>query len=885
MKPNRNWIAGVLLLALIGAAIVALVINRPPAEPGMEENFAWFDALGLPSSRDEKFVKVDPGLSIGGSADKEKYPEFGFLLNDDEVEIKIRDLEFIEQRFPKDVEGKYRAVTPTFEPADFTGNAGQLLEFELDQERGISPFRLSAMLPRMSNRAFAFVQAWRAAKRGNGDLAAKLYAKAQEFPAAKSLAEITDDFSESVRLEIEYFQMWSAVYAFTDPTAGRPELVRKFERFAASFPDSEHAGSARETVRRLNEMIAEDEAHEARTPEEIEELSADEQAAEWIFQLREQGGERWLQEEVRAVMFRGEPDGPARKLVKLGHAAVPRLIEALDDQRFTRGLSFREVMVFNHDVLPVGDCVATILGDISGEAFFDAHQTVAYLESDPAKHPKTKEAAERWWADFQELGEEELLVRGVKSAGDSAVHQAGMLGLRHPERLLEALAEGIPASKEEKQRERLVGWLGNVRGDGDPVPALKTEMAESPWLTCRLAAAGILFTKGQAEPAVVAMVAEWKNHREWTTQAADSSKVFWEFRPLSEFLLKCADIRATRAVCESFPRFNFELRHALLSVLMNVREPLWTESKEKLVFSAEVLAEIEQLLAANLEDLEPFVGMSGSRNDDHFGDPRLCDIAAEGLETWFPERYEFEIGASFKKREAQRVVLLNGWRERQGLEPVEPTRFFEPEPVAATTLVPLLDKLSERDARAEIERLGLGALPQLFDAERALPDGDPTKEAVRELVMRLANRVGRVSIGGEIVDDSAPWIRMTRELVGAEFEPKAYVEILRAFARDRDARWGGIRLEAVRHADLTGVDLILWISPPPAGAGDAWSGFSTKTRVAAGRQHGLGVGGGEEDRYKAADGFDEFLESAAKALAYPPTEEVTIREQLARKFK
>src|SRR6185436_17716687 len=84
--------------------------------------------------------------------------------------------------------------------------------------------------------------------------------------------------------------------------------------------------------------------------------------------------------------------------------------------------------------------------------------------------------------------------------------------------------------------------------------------------------------------------------------------------------------------------------------------------------SAATLAAIEAELVKALDDLEERTGMSGSRGDKSFSDPRVCDFAGHFLAERWPERYVFDLSGLLKTREQQRIECQNVWRRAHGLE-------------------------------------------------------------------------------------------------------------------------------------------------------------------------------------------------------------------------
>jgi hypothetical protein len=90
---------------------------------------------------------------------------------------------------------------------------------------------------------------------------------------------------------------------------------------------------------------------------------------------------------------------PVHRLVDLGAAAVPTLIEALDDRSFTR----TSVASFNGTDLPramrVSDFAQGILEFMAGRSFFPRRADDGRLVDGT-----TREQAEAWWAEARRRG-------------------------------------------------------------------------------------------------------------------------------------------------------------------------------------------------------------------------------------------------------------------------------------------------------------------------------------------------------------------------------------------------------------------------------------------------------------------------------------------------
>src|SRR5262249_26118369 len=135
-------------------------------------------------------------------------------------------------------------------------------------------------------------------------------------------------------------------------------------------PDSDHRKEAEGNIEVLTKMVAEDQEH-AKSAKPIEAMTVEEQVQEWIFRLCDQNGHQYSQPgtcDIFAVEgLRAGDDGssPAHQLAKLGFAAVPSLIAALDDTRPSRSVEYGRDFFYSHTTVTVGGCAEAVLARIA----------------------------------------------------------------------------------------------------------------------------------------------------------------------------------------------------------------------------------------------------------------------------------------------------------------------------------------------------------------------------------------------------------------------------------------------------------------------------------------------------------------------------------------
>ena len=168
----------------------------------------------------------------------------------------------------------------------------------------------------------------------------------------------------------------------SNAAARRVAFRDEIKRLVLNFPQADfaktEASAGREMARELDRMIGEDTARAKRPAPAT--LQGRARIAELIFLLRDQpgtatddAGVSGFRVRVGAVRrgatgVRVREDSPVRQLINSGPAAVPQLIEALDDTRMTRAVHYYRAGLPTQ-VLRVGDCALQILEAISGQRF------------------------------------------------------------------------------------------------------------------------------------------------------------------------------------------------------------------------------------------------------------------------------------------------------------------------------------------------------------------------------------------------------------------------------------------------------------------------------------------------------------------------------------
>ena len=177
---------------------------------------------------------------------------------------------------------------------------------------------------------------------------------------------------------------WAAILLADDPDLPWERVAQRFRWVAQEFPDSSYGRLADESASTIERMLDAKSRHESAGAAEA--LTVEARVDELIFQLMNQDGEQ--HSDPGAVDFfwndrvsRGDREpSPAQQLVNIGMPAVPQLITALDDDRYTRSVSRWRSFFFSHRILTVRECVVAILHRITGEPFYKSGTTDERVE-------------------------------------------------------------------------------------------------------------------------------------------------------------------------------------------------------------------------------------------------------------------------------------------------------------------------------------------------------------------------------------------------------------------------------------------------------------------------------------------------------------------------
>jgi hypothetical protein len=210
----------------------------------------------------------------------------------------------------------------------------------------------------------------------------------------------------------------SAIHALQDE-GDRKTAAKLFREVATKYADTYYAKDSRELADQLDKMIEEDRIW--KEPKDVQSLSKPELIAYHIYHLRDVVAHQWSQPgycHVLSGFLDDKKSNSAKGLRGLGEAAIPALLDLLDDRRPIRAVGYWRDFHPTRTVLRYQDAAIQILNEILPGAPYEARTTSSYFSSDDAddraklidhvrkswQRDKDKSALERRWSAVDDLG-------------------------------------------------------------------------------------------------------------------------------------------------------------------------------------------------------------------------------------------------------------------------------------------------------------------------------------------------------------------------------------------------------------------------------------------------------------------------------------------------
>lgn len=876
------------LLAFILAATTAWFLSiRPLAAANVSAAIEWYDSLGFPDVKDLPYVRVATGMvtRIGNRPFQNRFTE-GFLMQEDATVFTV----FV-CSIPPDFRKPFPNSDPYPSPAIIRfipkidgpvyGHIGyETLDFGKAAEAALARVRAASRSAfRDRPRIFAFGRA--CAQKGQPDLASEFLEIAGNIPDLQTGKVDPARLREFLQIDVGGIVLDSAEEAFSNTGKGWSELLEPYATFEQRYPASPRVPYAREAADLLRKMIAEETGHRSKP---FDQMTPEEQAAEYIYQLRELRLFPWLFGNLALEIKHNRElnDTPVQRLVALGDTAIPRLIEALDDRRFTHTMVPRFNGVHPPLAMRVADMACEILEQLSGQNF-RAERTM-----DGRLSGKTsRQMAEAWWAESKEKGERQRLIDATAMGGASALRAAPMLIEKYPNDAIAAIKTGIRAPESASYQSQLLEIAARLPGEA-PVELMQSMLAGDNRFFARVHASEWLMMHGHPE-VIPPMIEAWEKLR----PRLDDPHTYDEAGPLIGLLGSSSNARAIEALGKDLSSLPVDVKIAIVQVLLpsDVYGSRSSEGRsigpmrpalDGIKLAGDAIPAVEQLLVSLLGDRERRFSLRGFYGDVSYEDPRICDLAAFALSKRWPEKYPFRWIADVKACDSQIAVMQNQWRAAHGLPPLRPASPVIIPPAKEADVAPLLDaylaasdEAARKTARARIiETFGLSALPIVQSRLETSKDA-----ALLPLAIGLASVVREIAIEPGSEEKAAQFGIDT--LRGRPLEGGRLAQLAGEMETKLPAEMRGVAFYAERTGDGTGFKVtVSWLP----GTVPMATGWDRQITVRGGGQEPFNQSGYSASRGGPTNSseFRQMAKSFSRALQAPFDGPVIVRFRIER---
>jgi hypothetical protein len=315
----------------------------------------WFGSLSLPSSIGKPFVAVDVTSVLGND-----YREFerGFLMEESMSEFLVYTQSLRVVRFVKNQDTPRGSLKVTYRQlalSDVARSIPDALNRDVETRNQYDGPIPSPAYDRfdLDKRVIIGHMAYRCHEHGLLTEADKLVETLKGLSIDHRHTDMVKHIVELAGSDLMRRAIWDM------RVSPRQELLHRYEWLVQHFGEYHDAGRCKKMIPVLREMVAEEAKHgRSVAPNETEA----ERIERLVFQLRDQegmAGDYLYRETVQLL------NGPATELERLGAKVVPRLIEAVDDDRPCRIVVqwYRDGIL--HPVT-IGHCAYRIVCDIGG---------------------------------------------------------------------------------------------------------------------------------------------------------------------------------------------------------------------------------------------------------------------------------------------------------------------------------------------------------------------------------------------------------------------------------------------------------------------------------------------------------------------------------------
>lgn len=883
---------------LISAVLFGAYADRTSAQitKSDRELFKWFDGLEFAKFADLPLIKVETGPgSHYFDEEPDNFIEFGFLIEETEKGFTYWDLALEKNvlvKKTKDVANNYRIDFKRYKISVAARELIKNLESESEQDwRGRIFDRMGETI---SQTCEVFFLARACFQQNKEDEAAEL------LTLAKTLSDHSRDvrlgevsLKELLAMDLAHSLFWRIHLKFDDPKITRKELADDLEKMKKHFPNSLHFEQAVSMHSLILKMIAEDKKHPLNL--DWKKLSTKQQVSELIYQLRNQDGKQLTQPGSCDIFCydtgflqgkKKKSASPAKRLVDIGIAAVPQLIEALADNRFTRSVGYHRDFYFSHQVLSVGDCAKRILSRISADAVWSTR----YAENPNGEETSYADRAKQWYADIIKKGEKNLLIE-LTVIGDSASpQQARQLVEKYPEIALTHIKTAIVAAQSDWIREQLLDIVANY-GEA-VVPYIEDQLSKAKVLRLKIVLADHLY-EWKPELSANTLIREFDNTIKQSDKIAELANTFHprdnpvekyydDIETLIESMLVGNKTAVSRYLVKNFDNWPIGIRMYILENIGAYNLRRWgpknipeDRDPSDMPFSNELKADFEELFIKVIASPNQFFESTGA---DSFDSYRVCDYALENLAKCVPDEYHFSIHGSIFENEKQRIVALNHFRKKRKMPllpvPLRQAANSQLTSRATRSIEKIIVETDATKRKTQIKQyqldFGEAGLPTVFERLKSMPKTHPAFSDLNALANTLASTVVEVTNAEENGKESR-YGEIIRSFKGKPLSADMIVNAFKAYLSNPDEHSTGIYLSILKGERGQGlrVEYALTKTWSPKNGIDAFYDLNYTIRIEGKSIKSSGTHRNVSS-VKGSDMFDEYLEFAKKALESKP---------------
>jgi hypothetical protein len=851
--------SSLLCLTLVAAAPAPSVQEALNAE--QKKVFELIDSFDSLDTSKLPFVKTKitwRPFAFPGTPD-EKY---GFLVNETPDDVTIRFVDLTQQRVAKQGGGASSPTATPYEPTELA-NYVDILAARCIRERGERVLHHISPEEVMGGAGEGLLLARACARRGLDAEAKRAFKAIQTIDAG--IDELARGLSAGLDLE------------FSDPSLSRAALLEHHRRWLKAFPEKRWYRESIVARERILARMVDEDAKRGAASRPSSKPTIDQDVDQLFVELRDQleppiSEPSWDDGNyVGAPFSQAWSETAAGRLKGLGDAAVPRLIEALDDESLTRCVWYSCRHSGGFWVLPVREFASELLPRIAGVAF-------------AVDRSEAKARWSEWWKSYREKGKEATIVEVVSRGDHSSQTCVRELLKKWPQRIGAAI-EGARHANNSWVRGRLVRAIGESK-EPQALEFLLEEVKTGPFARGRIEAARAL--NDRKNPAgLKAIVKEWESSAQpreardpnVPPSAADfdHSSTIQEGRiAMATFLLESGDATAIDILGKDLASRPEEIKLATLEAIESGDR--YSEEFPSRPEPGSVMdRKIEEILAELLRVTDRQVGLSGGRSmpdgtSVSYSDPRICDMAALEMASRWPDRYHFNPSDPTQTRDRAIVGIEKRWRRDRGLPPIpsaspSASRPANPEiPKILARLESESDAAAIRNYVAALESLGLDALPWIEEALEKFPNDRASRTALVELADRLANTVRDATLAADGFTSPAELDAKVNAMKGSRPSATALVQLWLDACAALPNGCGSVAFSAERAGDGTGVVIALHLT-----AGEGGKRVAAYHGSVMADRNSLFTGGGQSvrSRFAELDSHEDQQKAIEKALESP----------------